>query len=459
MIKIQGAFNRKMDDTAMRDTLQFMIDNSMINLDDVRANMRKEEEKRLLSKHKYEIFQGSDGRWKTTVLDDTKKNGRRLIAKSSEEKLRKELIKYYATQEDDQYIQKYDPNSVTLETIFYDWLKVKESHTNSGSYIRRILNDWNKFYAKQEIASKRITDLTYLYLDGWIHKVIKENNMTKKQYYNMSIIIRQCLDYCCEKEIGIIESNPIDRVKISNKMFLKKKKPDRETQVYLQNEQKLIAEECVKRFNTRPWCTTPLAILLNFQLGLRIGELAALKWPDWSEKDSDYIHIQRQEVGDFYLDESSGKVEMINNGYKIVEYTKSDAGDRKVYLNNEAKEILRLIKKVNLKNGYFDENFIFIKSRYKTRSTTRTISKYIEGLCKDVGINIKSNHKIRKTYISSLFDQGINIDTIRGQAGHEDEKTSLRNYCFDQKDRSNIENQLEHAANHIAGNSIKRMIL
>ena len=117
MIKIQGAFNRKMDDTAMRDTLQFMIDNSMINLDDVRANMRKEEEKRLLSKHKYEIFQGSDGRWKTTVLDDTKKNGRRLIAKSSEEKLRKELIKYYATQEDDQYIQKYDPNSVTLETI------------------------------------------------------------------------------------------------------------------------------------------------------------------------------------------------------------------------------------------------------------------------------------------------------------------------------------------------------
>ena len=187
--------------------------------------------------------------------------------------------------------------------------------------------------------------------------------------------------------------------------------------------------------------------------------MASLKWPDWSEKDSDYIHIQRQEVGDFYLDESSGNVEMINNGYKIVEYTKSDAGDRKVYLNNEAKEILRLIKKVNLKNGYFDENFIFIKSRYKTRSTTRTISKYIEDLCKDVGINIKSNHKIRKTYISSLFDQGINIDTIRGQAGHEDEKTSLRNYCFDQKDRSNIENQLEHAANHIAGSSIKRMIL
>lgn len=66
------------------------------------------------------------------ICERKKKNERRLIAKSSEEKLRKKLIKFYATQEDDQYIQKYAPNSVTLETIFYDWLKVKESHTNSG---------------------------------------------------------------------------------------------------------------------------------------------------------------------------------------------------------------------------------------------------------------------------------------------------------------------------------------
>lgn len=62
------------------------------------------------------------------------------------------------------------------------------------------------------------------------------------------------------------------------------------------------------------------------------------------------------------------------------------------------------------------------------------------------GIN-KSNHKIRKTYISSLFDSGVNINTIRVQAEHEDEKTSLNNYCFDQKDESEREKELEKAAN------------
>ena len=62
-------------------------------------------------------------------------------------------------------------------------------------------------------------------------------------------------------------------------------------------------------------------------------------------------------------------------------------------------------------------------------------------------IKVKSNHKIRKTYISSLFDLGINVNTIREQAGHEDEKTSLNNYCFDQNDTKDKENELERAAN------------
>lgn len=438
----------------VNETLNFVLNMCNINMDDVRDSMRKKEEERLLSKHKYEIFLGNDGRWKTTIPDETKPNGRRLIAKSTEEKLKKFLINFYAQIEDEEYIQKYDPKSATLEMIFYDWIKVKENHTNSSSYIRRIYNDWNKFYAEQEIASVPVASLSYLYLDNWLHKAIKEHQMTKKQYYNMSVIIRQCLEYCCEKEIGLLEENPMDRIKISNKMFLKKKKPSRETQVYLQNEQKLIAEECMKRFNSRPWCTTPLAVLLNFQLGLRIGELVALKW---SDIDNDYIHIQRQEVRDYYLEEDEEKIKVVDNGYKIAEYVKSDAGDRQVYLNSVAKEILQMIKKVNFQKGYFDDNYIFIKSRHKTRSTSRVVSKYIEDLCISIGINVKSNHKIRKTYISSLFDQGLNIDTIRGQAGHEDERTSLRNYCFDQKDRSVIENQLEHAANRIAGSTLKCM--
>lgn len=85
--------------------------------------------------------------------------------------------------------------------------------------------------------------------------------------------------------------------------------------------------------------------------------------------------------------------------------------------------------------------------RTKKRGTSRTLTKYLETLCSSAGITNKSNHKTRKTYISSLFDCGINFNTVREQAGHEDEQTSLKNYCFDQKDATEKERELEKAVN------------
>ena len=106
-------------------------------------------------------------------------------------------------------------------------------------------------------------------------------------------------------------------------------------------------------------------------------------------------------------------------------------------------------RKIHLKNGYYDDGYIFIASRNKRRDTSRTLTKYLESLCEAAGVMNKSSHKIRKTHISSLHDHGVNINTIRELAGHEDVKTTLNYYCFDQKDLSERNQQLEQAANKI----------
>jgi len=43
----------------------------------------------------------------------------------------------------------------------------------------------------------------------------------------------------------------------------------------------------------------------------------------------------------------------------------------------------------------------------------------------------KVSHASRRTYISALLDQGVNLNTVRQAAGHADEKTTLKNYTFD----------------------------
>ena len=164
-----------------------------------------------------------------------------------------------------------------------------------------------------------------------------------------------------------------------------------------------------------------------------------------AEEYQEYNSIQRQEIETFEFD--SDGTTILSSKFIVVPYTKSEVGNRKVYLNKSAKEILRKIKQVCNEYEYYCDNYIYIESLSKSRGNTRCLKQYLHNLCIDAGIVAKSNHKIRKTYISSLFDSGININTIKEQAGHEDERTSLYNYCFDQSENNILEMKLESATN------------
>lgn len=428
----------KIDDNEL---LHYAISQGIINLNDVRDNMKEKEKQRILRMHPYKIFQGKDGRWKTTFPDKSKKSGRRLVAKSTKEKLESEIITFYTAEEDESYISKVNP---TLSDLYPEWIVYRNALTKSSSTIKRFKSVWNTWYKDKEISNIHLSDLNYLYLNMWANTIVKENGLDRKAYYLIVTVIKQILEYAVDKQY--ITENPFAKVKVNKKMFQHKKKQDSSKQVFLINEQKLLADAARQKIEARPWCITPLFILLNFQLGLRIGELVALKSNDIN---GDYITISRMETTTYSVTEDG---EVISDGFKVVPYVKSEAGYREVYLNTVAKELLGEIRKLNLKYGYYDSGYLFIASRTKRRGSSRTLTKYLETLCSSAGISKKSSHKIRKTYISSLFDNGVNINTIREQAGHEDEKTSLNNYCFDQKDLSERERELEKAAN-------KRMII
>ena len=98
-------------------------------------------------------------------------------------------------------------------------------------------------------------------------------------------------------------------------------------QVFQHNEYKLLKQTITDKMSSDVTTTTPLAILLNFELGLRVGELCSIKWSDIIGK---YIHVQRMEVHEYEL--TSGKNVHVETNYskrKVVEYTKTLAGDRK----------------------------------------------------------------------------------------------------------------------------------
>lgn len=186
--------------------------------------------------------------------------------------------------------------------------------------------------------------------------------------------------------------------------------------------------------------TACLAIPFLYQTGLRLGEIVALKESDISGK---YLHIQRTETKQAEQN-PDGSWKPIH--YAVAEHAKTEAGDRLVYLSSTAGNILELVMQSNRERGFQDHGYLFLNAngRIHGRSVDTRIRKY----CRNIGIDEKSSYKARKTYISSLIDAGVNINEIRKQVGHEDERTTYRNYCFNRMPQGETENMLEKVLTH-----------
>ena len=392
-----------------QEILDFQIRNGMLNLDDVREQIVDKERKKILQMHPYAISHGKDGRWRTWVPDKNAKDGRKKIAKSTKEKIEEAVICYYL--ENDVELRR---KRMTLKDLYPEWLEYKKLHS-SETTIPRVESDWKKYYENDPdtvpIIDKRIREITKIELDEWIHKMIRKYDMTKVMYYNVSLIIRQMLDYA--EELEVVEENLFRKVKIDSKrMFRKVHKKKDSTQVYTKDEQIMIFKEAWNDFTNSTrlvYRLAPLAVMFQFQTGLRLGELCAVKFED---VENGVLNVVRM---------------LQRDSDKVVEHTKSHE-DRAVLLTDAALELIEVAREYQEEHGCKGE-YIFstTEDALSYAETNILLKKY----CKRLNILYRSSHKSRKTYISSLIDAGININTIRSYAGHADERTTYFNYCFD----------------------------
>ncbi len=367
--------------------------------------------KEVLSQHPYKITEpkGEKGRWSTYV---TTESGRKKIAKTSYTELINALKDYYFVKE-----SKFN----TLETLYPTWFSKKETSTKSTETLRRHAQHWRRYYEKNSIISIPLTKLTKEDVEDFFHLTIKNFHLTKKELNNMKIIFKGILKLAYDRHIT--SYNIWDNCTINTGLCRHVPKKSNNTQVYLPDEQILLWSIMDIELQKYPTKNSIYAIKVLFQLGVRISELVALKW---SDVENDYIHVQRMEQ----------KVSTINeNGtFKpskriIVDHVKTDNddGDRFLYLTETAKDILSMVKEINMENHFKDDDFIFCNAN--GRLTTRTIAHLLEKLCKKAGIQVKSSHDIRRTYASKLNANGVPLDEIRRALGHNDERTTL-GYIF-----------------------------
>lgn len=372
-----------------QNILQQLITSGIINKDsvlDIVMQKRKEEIKKM---HPYAITPPKEtgGRWQTSYRD---KDGKRKNIKArTEEELLEKLIPVY--------FPKTHLEKLTFHGLYEEWLQYKATVTNSPNTIKRHKQHYHKYFESSVLHGMKIKKIDELLLEQECNRIVKEFNLPRKEWYNAKTILNGMYEYAVRKKY--LTENPMNKVQILVK-FRQVIRKTGKTETYNPEELKEL-NEFLDHMYEETLDASFLAVKINFMLGLRVGELVALKWDDLCDKN--HLHIVREEVRD-----------QTDNSYMVVEHTKTNR-DRFVIVVPKAYDILQKIERQG--------EYIFMRDG--NRITSIRIATILRKFARYEGMPLKSSHKMRKTYASNLNASGVPLDCIREMLGHSNLSTTL----------------------------------
>lgn len=398
-----------------QELLQYAFAQGIINLDDVRKDMKEKERQRILEMHPYEIWTSNDGRWRTYFPDKSKTSGRRMVAKKDRTKIEDEIIAEY---------KKNNAEQKNIRTIFKKWisyaLEVKDIEKNTAD---RYYNDYDKYIFGTEFDLMDIRVITSQNVINFLKAVLnREEKLSRKAFSNLKTVLNGIFSYAkSELNIECISmSYTLKDFKVSDKKFKKVLVKDSE-QVFSEEEASKIASYIIQNYQT----TRELGLLLALLTGLRVGELSTLKYSDY---EYDKLYIQRTEIK--FKDEVGKTV------YDVRDFPKTERSMDSVELSSSAVTVLGMIKKLNFQNGIKSE-YLFYENDYgrlKSYFFTRTLRK----ICNAIDMPFRSMHKLRKTYASYLLANGVEEKIAQSQLRHKDSATTHKYYEFSIRNREYI---------------------
>lgn len=346
------------------------------------------------------------GRWQTWYKGSDGK--RKNIKAQSEDELWEKLIPIYFS---DSHIDK-----ITFHELYEEWLEYKQTVTNSPNTIKRHTQHYRKYFEPSILHSRKIRRIDELLLESECNRIVREFNLPRKEWTNVKTILNGMFSYAVRKKYLIM--NPMENVQILVK-FRQVVRKTGKTETYNSDELEQLNAFLDKMY-AETGDSSYLAVKINFMLGLRVGELVALKWEDFF--DEKYLHIVREEIRN-----------QVTNEIYVVEHTKTNK-DRFVILVPKAIDILKKIEPQG--------NYIFMRDG--ERITSIRIASVLRKYARYQGVIVKSSHKMRKTFASNLNAAGVPLDCIRELLGHSSLSTTL-GYIYNPLTEDETYNLIEKA--------------
>ena len=269
--------------------------------------------------------------------------------------------------------------------IWYDVYKKPYLRENSLNAIQYVLNQHILPY----LGGCRLRDITPMQIQAVMARLSdKSNSLQSKALVHLRGIFKAA------EENGLVAKSPV------SSMLKASGKTTPEKTALTPQESRLLLER-VENHRAKTFLLTAL------HTGMRRGEIVALKWED-VDFENKVIHVRRNAVMGRYETTISNEM-------------KTKAAKRDLPLSEELETWLSARKR----NTHSQYVVSMQNHQPLTKSSYKSMWKLIERELPDTHVTA---HILRHTYITRLFEAGLDIKEIQYLAGHSTVEMTLRVY-------------------------------
>ena len=394
------------------------------------ATIEEMERSFYVSKLATSIFLGSDGRYHVFINVDGKR--KHMVAKEKKN-LENKIVDFYKGNSD----KIRQSMTCCIRDIVKDFIKFKELDVSLNT-TKKIEWAYNRYIKDSWIETIDMPDITTIQIKEFCLEMIEKYDLTPKGYKELKSILNALFDFAVEQRV--LQFNTAKQMSKINTKKLRKTEIVPQTQVFSKDEEAKLFDAAIELYDETK-NTSYLAVILSACLGLRAGELVAIKFTDFDFENGE-VHIRRQEIARLERSinqQNDDKLHIV--GYDVVDYLKTDESKRDLPITDAIERIYWAVYKHNQDNGVDSEYLFTSKDGKKIHASS--LNGALRRANRRAGLIQRSNHKLRKTLLSEL-EHNLGATKTRAYAGHSHNSVILeKNYLYltnplkDEKDAIN----------------------
>lgn len=287
----------------------------------------------------------------------------------------------------------------------------------------RIECTYNHYYVGSSLELVPVSEMTETIIIRFLSDIVISGGITAKEFSRIYQIINNVMKYVRDMDIGGARLLDWERIRCYMPDGNIVTTGNQYYAVPRSNVVKML-DLVVHRSIYPRKMSACLCLMLNFFLGLRIGELASLAWQD-IDIGNQSVRIYKNQIKRYQRDETGRRLGSMS--YEVVEDLKTPCSFREIPLLPEA---IYIINKLWLYHETCGYNSPYLAYDGTDCILVRSLDRTLRRLCRLCSVTRFSSHSIRKTFATMLHASGMPTRYISDLLGHSDMRVTERNYIL-----------------------------